>query len=188
MVISDFANMRSKEILAKLNYTVAPFDPFEIAKRMGVRVVMDLDWQKIRDIKDGQISIQDGEPIIWINPLRPENRRKFTLAHELGHLVYDVLPNIEKYQDPNNNSFKEHYRNENTSPKETRANKFAGGLLMPIFAIHEAVDKIHNEDAGADKDKYIDGLASIFEVSRQAMIVRLKSLGIIPQDYEYKYF
>ena len=187
MALSDFANMHSKDILAKLNITQAPFDPFEIASLMGVKVLKTLDWEKVRDIKDGHIYLEKGEPIIWINPLRPENRQKFTLAHELGHLVYDILPNIEKYKDSTNGDFKEHYRNGNKGPQETRANRFAANLLMPIFAIGKGVDDIHKSAEKPTTDKYIDGLASIFEVSRQARIVRLKALGVISQDYIYPY-
>lgn len=188
MEITDFANMRSKDILKKLEYTTAPFDPFEIANKMGVKVDTTLDWEKVEKIKDGQILVSNGEPIIWINPLRPENRKKFTLAHELGHLVYDVLPNFEKNADTQNNNLIKHYRNDNQGPIETRANSFAAGLLMPIFAINDAVKEISKKDPEAKTDDYINGLASIFEVSKQAVIIRLKSLGVIPQDYNYKYF
>lgn len=182
-MLNDFANMRSKDILAKLNMFQAPFNPFEIAELMGVKVIKTIDWSRIKYIKDGHIFLKDGLPVIWINPLRPENRQKFTLAHELGHLVYDVLPNLDKGQE----RFQQYYRNNNGGRRETRANQFAANLLMPVFAIKQTVDEIHSKDKNTTTDEYIDGLTSVFEVSKQAMIVRLKSLGVISQDYIYKY-
>ncbi len=185
MALNDFANMHSKDILAKLNMCQAPFNPFEIAELMGVKVIKTLDWNKVRVIKDGHIFYrEDGTPIIWINPLRPENRQKFTLAHELGHLVYDVLPSLARGE----KAPKQYYRNNNAGISETRANRFAANLLMPIFAIKEAVDDIRKKDENATTDDYIDGLASIFEVSKQAVIVRLKALSVISPDYTYTYF
>jgi len=184
MPLNDFANMRSKDVLKTLKLETPPFDPFEIASLMGVKVDTSLDWEKIRDIKDGHIYIKDDKPVIWINPLRPKNRQKFTLAHELGHLVYDVLPNMDTCDKLPS---LQHYRNDNCGAKETRANKFAAGLLMPIFAIKDIVYDISDKKPKATLDDYIDAATSIFEVSRQAVIVRFKSLGIAPDDYTYGY-
>ena len=67
----------------------APFDPFEIADRLGIKVHSDLDLDNIQ--LAGSITNKNGVVSIWINPLDPDTRQKFTLAHELGHYVHDIL-------------------------------------------------------------------------------------------------
>ncbi|MCZ6102903.1 ImmA/IrrE family metallo-endopeptidase [Campylobacter ureolyticus] len=178
-----FKNTRSKEILKTLGFTNPPFNPFEVAQAMGIKVDTSLDWDKVRNIKDGLLYEDKDGLVIWINPLMPKNRQNFTLAHELGHLVYDVLPNIDK--DKTLNSF--YYRNNNSGPEETRANNFAAALLMPIFAIANTLISIKEKDNNTTTDEFIDGLASIFEVSREAMIIRLKKLNVLNENYVYSY-
>lgn len=188
MKLTDFANMRSKDILTKLEINQPPFNPFEIASKMGIKVNNDLDWDKISTVKDGTIypNYEKNTIEIWINPLRPEKRQNFTLAHELGHLVYDILPDYDNFMNKNND--KTYYRNENYGTHETLANNFAAGLLMPIFALKKAISDIQKQSSKkVTLKQYIDGLASMFEVSRDAMVVRLKSLGVISQDYTYPY-
>lgn len=182
-----FSGMCSKDILKTLNKETPPFNPFDIANEMGVKVDTSLNWENIRTIKDGKIYLENDEIVIWINPLMPQSRQNFTLAHELGHLVYDVLPNIEKFKDKDNLDYKTFYRNGDKNAIETRANKFAGALLMPVDIIHSTVKEIQAKDPDATTDQYIDGLASIFEASKEAIIVRLKTLKVLRQDYYYPY-
>ena len=55
-------------------------------------------------------------PVIWINRNIPNDRKRFSLAHELGHLVMHLRSeNLEKPEDQ----------------KEIEANEFAGEFLMP---------------------------------------------------------
>ncbi|MDF3350481.1 ImmA/IrrE family metallo-endopeptidase [Sulfitobacter sp. KE34] len=56
-------------------------------------------------------------PLILLNPNHPADRVRFTLAHELGHLVMHKFP---------------------TPEMETEANEFASVFLFPRKALHEA--------------------------------------------------
>ncbi|MFC0268024.1 ImmA/IrrE family metallo-endopeptidase [Kushneria aurantia] len=90
-----------------------------------------------------------------------QNRRRFTMAHELGHvLMGHVQPGVEPRRDTNFNAYGD--------PLETGANAFAAELLMPEAEIrrhaHSATDVRH--------------LAGIFGVSTSAISNRLKNLGI----------
>lgn len=179
----DFANMSARDILNKLGFDSPPFDPFEIAKAMGVIVNTNIDWEKIKNIKDGKIFLENDNIVIWINPIMPKNRQKFTLAHELGHLVYDILPNLDKYSQ-NDMSY---YRNGDKNYIETRANQFAANLLMPISEISKILSDIQEKDPNVTIAELIDGLVSVLEVSREAIVVRLKRLGVLDDDYIYPY-
>jgi len=93
-------------------------------------VIDDLDWDKLG--YDGMIYLnKENEPEIWINPIKPLNRQKFTLAHEIGHLANDVLPHLDKFKDPIRDDYTTLQRGGYHSFKEINANKFAAQLLMP---------------------------------------------------------
>ncbi|WP_171824253.1 ImmA/IrrE family metallo-endopeptidase [Campylobacter jejuni] len=91
MTYKEIKDKTPYEILDLLEMKEPPFNPFEIAQKLGINVVKDLDLDKIDT--EGQISIDvKGKPVIWINPFKNENRQRFTLAHELGYLTNDILP------------------------------------------------------------------------------------------------
>lgn len=141
------------------------------------------DWDKSgfikveRDAKDNLQGIR-----IWTNPSEVHVRQRFTASHELGHLFFDVLPQIENCLEAEE-IVDRFDRSERSSIRETRANKFAAQLLMPaklvkltlanlVETVKQSGDKISLQEA-------IDKLASRFDVSSSAMEVRLKSLGYI---------
>lgn len=179
--------IKTKEQLQKyLSDKSAPYDVFQIARDIGIKVTDDLDWDKLGN--DGQIYLNDkDQPEIWINPTSNINRRTFTLAHELGHLFNDVLPDIEKFksQDPIFDDYKTLQRNGNTDRKEVLANKFAAELLMPIKDINkigaDVIDKYqkkYGKGKRVPKDKFIIKMAVLFKVSKNTTRFRLKNIGL----------
>lgn len=104
-----------------------------------------------------------GPPTHWTayyNPGRSEARRRFTLAHEIGHVVLhgDVHATAAaRGGGPRR-------------PKEREADRFAAELLMPRDMVTRAV-----EEHGPDTET----LRALFQVSRQAMQIRLEQLGIV---------
>lgn len=50
------------------------------------------DFKRIKII--GSITIEDNEPKVWVNPMKntQEERKRFTLAHELGHYMLHIAP------------------------------------------------------------------------------------------------
>lgn len=66
------------------------------------------------------------DPVIYINSDEPEVRQRFTLAHEIGHLVErQNLAEDEEY------SFIDHRSATHYDLHEFYADEFAGSLLMP---------------------------------------------------------
>lgn len=187
MELLKWADTSAKDILRELNLTEPPFDPFKIAELMGVSVKNNLDLDKISN--DGMIYLnEENEPEIWINPMQPPKRQIFTLAHELGHLVYHVLPNIDKFKNPIEDNYSTLYRNGTRNSQETLANRFAGNLLMPVDSMAKFIDELFEKAGGKQKltrKIVIDALLGRFSVSKDAVIVRLKQLKAIPQDYDY---
>lgn len=184
---NHIAGLSASELLNEVELTEPPFDPFDVASRLFITVdeKIDLDRMSI----SGEIGLDESrEPIIWINPLDPPNRRRFTMAHELGHLVNDILPHIsqegvdDKFSDPEMNL----RRDGRQDPREFAANEFAADLLMPKEHIIQQAKKIINayqkekgEESKMPVTSFIAGLTSIFEVSQVAMDIRLKRMNII---------
>lgn len=177
--------MEPEELLIKLNMKAPPFNPYKIAKTLNIEVGDELDWLKLA--YDGEIYIDENKEVkIWINQSNHLNRKKFTVAHEIGHYVNDVLPNIETFEhifdDKDSLSFK---RNGDKNFIEYRANDFAARLLMPQKHILEQGNKIikeYNDSNNGEKipkDKLIESLAEVFEVSTDAVKWRLINLNLI---------
>jgi hypothetical protein len=119
------------------------------------------------------------EMIIWIDrseARRSPGRRRFTIAHEIGHLVLHVPVFHEVFYDPTSDV----QEVEEDSPaselpelrrREREANVFARELLMP--------ESLVNEQARATGFN-LPALADRFEVSVPAMRLRLRLLKLLP--------
>ncbi|MEC6833363.1 ImmA/IrrE family metallo-endopeptidase [Photobacterium toruni] len=152
-----------------------------------VKVSNDLNFEHLD--KAGLIQVLRDETLqvnnvnIWVNPLELDTRQRFTQAHELGHLVYDISPAL------NNPNLDEEFidvlhRQEGVrSFKETRANRFAAQLLMPATLVKREVlglvEQVKAENTKISKDEVITRLSGIFNTSKEAMTYRLEDLHII---------
>ena len=101
-------------------------------------------------------SEHDVVPVIVVNRQDWGERQRFTLAHELGHLVMDVAPKVNE---------------------EKAAYRFAGAFLMPANALWAAIGK-HRTSIGWGE---LFALKQLFGVSVQAITYRCKELGIFSE-------
>jgi hypothetical protein len=97
---------------------------------------------------------------IVLNGSGDSGRRRFTIAHEIGHFVLHP----ERCRPERGGGVNEAGRME-----EREADAFAAELLMPDHLVREAV-----REQGLD----VTRLADRFEVSRKAMQTRLRGLGL----------
>lgn len=119
------------------------------------------------------------EMVVWVDrgeARRSPGRRRFTIAHEIGHLVlhvpvvkeafYDRPADIREIEDdPPGEELPELRR------REREANVFARELLMP--------ERLVNEQAHATGFN-LPALADRFEVTVPAMRLRLRLLKLLP--------
>lgn len=104
------------------------------------------------------------ERVILVNAAEPETRRRFTIAHELGHWVCQCL---EGHTAPIYCRAEDIGGDPAAKQLEREANVFAAELLMPEEAIRKA-------DVG-------EGCSDAFGVSREAMAWRLYSFELGPK-------
>jgi Zn-dependent peptidase ImmA (M78 family) len=154
------ATRAAEQVLEDFWDGTIPVDPARIAQAMGVRVV---DAVLDPDV-DGAIRKFEGDPaVIYLNEGTAPNRKRFTCAHEIGHLV--------KHKESGDFEFID-YRGLLTGAggmsDERYANAFAAALLMP----EKHVRRLRSEGLAAA------AMASRLGVSEEAMVNRLKSLGL----------
>lgn len=114
---------------------------------------------------DGVSFITDkGFPVIIVNKNIPNDRKRFTIAHELGHILMHNENNfpIASYRD-----------------KEKEANQFASEFLMPQEGIKNYLRGLKISDLYDLKSYWLTSMSSI--------IRRAKDLKCI-DDKRYKYF
>ncbi|MDR2484509.1 MAG: ImmA/IrrE family metallo-endopeptidase [Treponema sp.] len=116
--------------------------------------------------------------IIYLNTHEPYLRKRFTVAHELGHLFLHMgyLIDNEKWNSIPDDGFQDsaYFRmSDNYSQEENEANEFAASFLMPKAEFIEFA-KQH-----LSNNQYtIKPIAGYFKVSESAAINRGKWLGI----------
>lgn len=114
------------EIILNENIAALPVNMTLLCKSIGIRL-QPYDGHADRVDEDGESTIMpDGVPLIVYNSQKPRPRKRFTVAHELGHIL---LGHVGKYQlvnrepSPNDNSI------------EQAANVFASRLLAPACVL-----------------------------------------------------
>jgi Zn-dependent peptidase ImmA (M78 family)/transcriptional regulator with XRE-family HTH domain len=133
-----------------------------LCEKLGIVVVfIDLSQSKI----DGCSIVYNDRPyIILNNKIDSAVRRRFTLAHELGHIL--LHSKLEKGHLNNSSANKE---------IEREANYFASCLLMPESEFTNDINGLGLE--------YLLVLKPHWKVSLQSMIFRAEQLNIFTEDY-----
>ncbi len=173
------------------------FDPFSCAKSLGleyVSKVMEEDYQL------GCYDVGANRIVLNQTGLSNYNRYRFTMAHELGH--YILHSHLFKEQGIVSVGESEYTLviSKNYSHRlEYQANKFASCLLMPkeivsvlysfffeIFVHQRYGDRFHplyynpqQPETWQSYNGIVGNMARLLDVSRQAMEIRLKSLGLL---------
>lgn len=129
-----------------------PVDPFSFVRPLRIQLSFD-DMDA-----SGVVVTVDKHAFMKVSTRDPLVRQRFTVAHELGHLLlHDVSKGHVDVFTPGLPA----------DVMEREANVFAAKLLMPEWMIRPAVDQV-----GAD----VAVLAKRFVVSESAMELRLRAL------------
>lgn len=135
-------------------------DPVIVAQELGFIVYQS----SFSDDISGMVVNSNTEKAIYINKDDAIKRQRFTIAHEIGHIILHH-ENMDK-------EFKEiDFRSANGTYdlRETQANSFAAALLMPREKSKRVWELLVD----------VDDFADAFHVSKQAAAIRLMNLGLL---------
>lgn len=140
----------------------------------GLVVSLGGSVQTGRCFTDGSVTKEGDSFRILLSPFQDEKRRRFTIAHELGHLFLHMgyLTNKELWMRQDDNIY--HRLTGYNSEKEYQANEFAAAFLMPQ---KEYLEKL-NEYLIGNKVNTAK-IAEYFNVSVEAASNRGKFLGYL---------
>lgn len=151
-------NLHDALALVREHQNEIPVQTLPIANALGLKVYRVPNWP---NELSGMIRRNDesrGGFDIYVNASHPEVRRRFTIAHELAHVI--LHPNLigDGITDD------ALYRSGLSNSVEAQANKLAADILMPRDKLSEYISQgITN----------VAELARTFNVSEQSMAIRL---------------
>jgi Zn-dependent peptidase ImmA (M78 family) len=161
---------KASQLLREHQILKPPVDVERLAKQVGLRVVEEQLESEI----SGMLYREGGFAVILINQNDVHARKRFSIAHELGHYYLHTASSVfvdrrVRFRDSNSS--------QGTIKEEIEANNFAAELLMPqIFVLREAI-RLRGRRSPPSDEELIEELALVFNVSKQAMEVRLANLG-----------
>ncbi|MGY6649487.1 ImmA/IrrE family metallo-endopeptidase [Wenyingzhuangia sp. IMCC45574] len=177
--MKSIASIESKavSIIKEFGDLKTPINVEQICRNMGI----EIKCEDLGENVSGVLFIKkDGSGVIGYdqNNNISEVRKRFSIAHELGHYVLHRF-NQELFVD--HKQFKAIFRDNDSSKgditQEREANAFAAALLMPKEKLNKALSK-HVFDLADSDENIIDKLAKKFNVSSQAMTYRIAKLRL----------
>ena len=182
---NEFIELRAQEVLRLAGSLSVPVDLERVADALEVRV----HDEELESEVSGVLIVKGKERHILVNKAHHANRRRFTVAHELGQFclhdddgdrmfidhqmrVYHRVgeANAPAYTQPG----------ATTDPRQEReANMFAAALLMPAPLVTRAALE---RDMWDELD--VTSMAKTFGVSEQAMSIRLQQLKVVSVDFD----
>jgi Zn-dependent peptidase ImmA (M78 family) len=166
---------RTAALLAEQGLARVPVPVELLARRVGARVT----YEPFEPDVSGLLHQEAGEPpVIGVNSATSANRQRFTIAHELGHLlcghdgqtlILDRTVQVN-WRDRNSGAA--------TDRQEIEANAFEAALLMPAAEVRDRLGSAARGRPVAD-DELVAWLARTSAVSRHAMEYRLANLGLL---------
>jgi hypothetical protein len=174
------------QLLKSTGLQTVPVPVERIAKYLGAQVQFapfdgDLSGLIYREEDEAGAPVAT---IIGINSSHAPTRRRFTLAHEIGHFVLGHLDGETLGQMHIDRKFKarDARSSQAVDPQEIDANAFAAALLMPAQLLREDFKKFRFDSIECfdyEDDELASALAERYNVSLQAMLIRLYRLGLV---------
>jgi Zn-dependent peptidase ImmA (M78 family) len=165
------AEAQALELLQK-TYAGGPPVPVEdIARARSAQ----LTYEAFEEDVSGLLYRDKDRVVIGVNSTHAPTRQRFTIAHELGHLMMHEGRQavfVDRLVRMN-------LRDGSSSEEEVDANAFAASLLMPKSLILDAINWVFERTPRIGPGDLADQLAGTFRVSPEAMRYRLENLGIV---------
>ncbi len=159
---------RALEVLRRHSLLSIPIDPVLLANKEGIHV---RNAKFSDDGISGMVAKRGNVVSMLVDQGDPAYRKRFSIAHELGHHFLHLVDEgeiVTTKQDLFRESLEEDERSDQRRCHEIEANQFAAALLMPEELVRDVYEHIKDEGE----------LARIFNVSKEAISIRLRTLGL----------
>jgi len=169
------ARTAAERLIQRFGINKAPVDVYEVARALGLTIVLEDLGSDVSAL----LVTQGASSVIGVNKNHSDKRRRFSIAHEIGHHVMRHQFQSGEHVHVDRGSFiseRGTRASAGIDPKEIEANQFAASLLMPTTVVLEHVARIGRTPLS---ESDIKRLAKDFNVSEQAMTIRLTVLGLV---------
>jgi O-acetyl-ADP-ribose deacetylase (regulator of RNase III) len=149
--------MRARQLVMEAmdgGWTGPPFDPIELAIRLGYEVTAN---SEVRDARI--VAIPRGRARIEFNPNRPRGRMRYSIAHEIAHTLFPDFADEVRNRAIHNQATGDDWQ------LEALCNIAAAEFLMPLGSITRG-ERNYSLQAVLD-------LQRRFDVSTEALVIRL---------------
>ena len=165
------AEQRAIDLLKEAGVEELPVPVEAIATGLGAKVTYSSYEGEVSGML---IRGDDGTAVIGVNSTHAPTRQRFSVAHEIAHLVMHTGKPmfIDRFMRVN-------WRDGTSDSEEIEANAFAAELLMPRERVEQEVDRVLSKQQFVTPQRLTDQLARAFQVSPQAMGYRLENLGVL---------
>jgi Zn-dependent peptidase ImmA (M78 family) len=165
---TQYARQMARKLIEQYSVKTLPVPIERMAKQEGLKV----QYAPFDDELSGMTYIKDDVPIIGVNSLHHPNRQRFTLAHELGHVILHRAKLGGEVHVDRGSLRRDTLASAGIDDIEIEANAFASELLMPQPLLEAALSE---RPLDLEDDKAVATLAKKFRVSDAALRFRLQA-------------
>jgi Zn-dependent peptidase ImmA (M78 family) len=161
----------ARRLLGQFEVIEPPVPVDLIIKHLGIKLVVD----RFDDNDISGFYLKSGtEQIIGVNRNHSLQRRRFTMAHELGHVLLSAQQDLHW---DGSLRLRDAESAKGTDNDEIEANAFAAELLMPVDMLSRSLQRRGGIDLDEPDD--VRHLATEFGVSSHALLIRLSSPAFV---------
>ncbi|HUX22353.1 MAG TPA: ImmA/IrrE family metallo-endopeptidase [Spirochaetia bacterium] len=155
-----FVREKARKLLKDSKQLAAPIDLERICRLLGFQYI---EVQHFPASLSALCIEQEGTKYAAVNGSHHPHRKRFSLAHELGHWVLGHTRSYSQSAVSIDNPPDPHELNRASQQEESEANEFAGELLVPLTQLKSELSK----------GKNLEQLSSHFNVSTQVVTIRM---------------
>lgn len=171
----DRAREAAREIIREHSISEPPVNVEDIAYAHTIEILR----HRFEGPESGFALRDNNRWYIGVNVQTSRRRQRFTIAHELGHLLLHEGRQIIVDQAVLRVDLRNHVSSMGTDIEEIEANTFAAALLMPERIVSLYVTDLIQANSDITREDLIAELARTFDVSAEAMGYRLINIGIL---------
>lgn len=154
--------LTAQKLLTRYDFILPPINVYQLARKMDIDVFAEENTDYSGRLN---VDIETSKVSIYVNAKESEERKRFTVAHEIGHLIlHDIKNGGDLFRDKN-------FAVKDT--KEAQANGYAANLLVPMWLLKIIAPKYNYK---------VDQLCKVFIVSSKVMSIRLWKMGGVHKE------